>query len=97
MVHQLAIKIKNLREQKKLLQRQVAALLDMDAPLYSKIERGERTAKKEMVSRLAKILKADKEELLTLWLADQVYDVIKNEENASNALKSVFKKIKKEL
>ena len=75
--------------------RQVAPLLEIDTPLLSKIERGERTAKKEMVNKLADILKADKEELLTLWLADQVYDVVKDEKVANEALKSVSKKIKK--
>lgn len=92
---QFGDRIKTLREQQNILQRQVAALLDMDTPLFSKIERGERTAKREIVGKLAKILKADKEELLILWLADQVYDVIQGEDMADEALKSVSKKIKK--
>lgn len=75
--------------------RQVAPQLEMDTPMLSKIERGERTAKKETVARLAEILKADKEELLTLWLADQVYNVIQGEDMADEALKSVSNKIKK--
>jgi transcriptional regulator with XRE-family HTH domain len=92
---QFGNKIKELREQQNLLQRQVAARLDVDTPLFSKIERGERTAKKEIVTQLAQLLHADKNELLTLWLADQVFDVINGEENADEALKSVSKKIKK--
>lgn len=95
MATQFGNRIRELRNQQNLLQRQVSALLDMDTPLFSKIERGERTAKKEQVGKLAEILLADKEELLTLWLADQVYDVIKNEDHADEALKSVSKKIKK--
>lgn len=95
MVSQFGNKIRQLREQQSLLLRQVAPLLEIDTPLLSKIERGERTAKKEMVNKLADILKADKEELLTLWLADQVYDVVKDEKVANEALKSVSKKIKK--
>jgi len=90
---QFGTRLRQLRVQQNLLLRQVAPLLEMDTPLLSKIERGERTAKKEQVSKLAEILKADKEELLTLWLADQVYDVIKNEDHADEALKSVSKKI----
>lgn len=80
-------KIKALREEKELLQRQLAAYLEIDTPMYSKIERGERRAKKEQVVRLAKFLKVNKEELLTIWLADQVYEIIKNEETAEGALK----------
>lgn len=95
MVSQFGNKIRQLREQQNLLLRQVAPLLEIDTPLLSKIERGERTAKKEMVNKLADILKADKEELLTLWLADQVYDVVKDEDVANEAIKNVSKKIKK--
>lgn len=43
----LANKIRTLREQNGMLQRKVAAALDVDAGLYSKIERGERPAKRE--------------------------------------------------
>lgn len=82
-------RIKELREARGLLQRQVASLLDIDAPLFSKIERGERVAKKGLVGNLAEILKVEKEQLLTLWLADQVFEVVKNEEVADKALKSV--------
>ena len=67
-----ADKIRQLREQNGLLQRKVAAALDVDAGLYSKIERGERSAKRDQVVNLASILHADEKELLTLWLADQI-------------------------
>lgn len=95
MVSQFGNKIRQLREQQNLLLRQVAPLLEIDTPLLSKIERGERTAKKEMVNKLADILKTDRGELLTLWLADQVYDVVKDEDVANDAIKNVSKKIKK--
>lgn len=94
MENQLGNRIKELRESQKLLQRQVASLLEIDTPMLSKIERGERTAKKEQVNLFADIFKVKREELLTLWLADQVYDVIKDETMADNALKSVSQKIK---
>jgi membrane protease subunit (stomatin/prohibitin family) len=44
---------------------------------------------------LTDILKADKEELQTLWLADQLYNVIEGQPMADETLKSVYKKIKK--
>lgn len=81
------IRIKELRENQSLLQRQLAASLEIDTPMFSKIERGERRAKREQVLLLAKLLKADTQELLTLWLAEQVYDLVKDEEVASSALK----------
>lgn len=92
---QFGLRVKELRETRGLLQRQVAALLDIDTPLYSKIERGERIAKKEIAIHLAAILKTDESELLTLWLADQVMDVLKDEKLADEALKTVTKNIKK--
>ena len=82
-----ANKIRQLREERKLLQRHLAAVLDMDTPMFSKIERGERPAKREQVIAIAKILTTDENELLTLWLADKILDVIENEtELAEQAL-----------
>ena len=86
----LGKRIKELREEKKLLQRQLAASLEIDTPMYSKIERGERKAKREQVLKLAKLLDTDKDELLTLWLAGQVYEIVKDENNAIDALNYVI-------
>ncbi len=80
-------KVRKLREQHNLLQRQVAGKLEIDTPMLSKIERGERRAKREQVILLANILEADQEELVTLWLADKVYEVVKDENNAIKALR----------
>lgn len=80
-------KIRQLRESQELLQRQLAASLEIDTPMFSKIERGERKAKREQVLLLAKLLEANEDELLILWLADQVYDLVKDEDVASNALR----------
>ena len=81
----LGKRIKELREQQGLLQRQLAANLEIDSPLYSKIERGERRAKRKKDLKLAKMLNPDKDELLTLWLAGQVYEIVKDEKNSKNA------------
>lgn len=95
MATQFGDRIRELRTKQKLLLRQVASKLDVDTSIISKIERGERPIKKDQIGILADILQADKEELLTLWLADQVYDVLKDEKQADEALKTVSKKIKK--
>lgn len=84
---QLGEKIKELRESKGLLQRQLAASLEIDTPMFSKIERGERRAKREQVVKLAELLQTDENELLTVWLADQVYEIVRGEETAAGALK----------
>ena len=95
MATQLGDKIRELRVKQNLLLRQVASKLEVDTSIISKMERGERPIKKEQIAILADILKADKEELQTLWLADQLYNVIEGQPMADEALKSVSKKIKK--
>ena len=80
-------KIRELRESQGLLQRQLAANLEIDTPMFSKIERGERKAKREQVLQLAKMLETDVNELLTIWLADKVFDIVKDEATAEGALK----------
>lgn len=73
----LGKRIKELREEQKLLQRQLAAILEIDTPMFSKIERGDRQAKRGQVITLAQQFKVDERELLTLWLADKVLDALK--------------------
>jgi len=87
-------RVKQLREQKNLLQRHVAGQLDIDTPMLSKIERGERKAKREQVLLMAKIYEADKDELLTLWLSDRINETINNEPLAGDALKLALEKHK---
>ncbi|GHT59419.1 hypothetical protein AGMMS50239_06020 [Bacteroidia bacterium] len=57
----------------------MAAALDIDTATYCKIERGERRARKEHLSILADLLQADKDEFLTLWLAEQLMAVVIDE------------------
>lgn len=66
-----------------MLQRQLAALLEIDTPMFSKIERGDRRAKREHVIKLAEYLHQDVKEMLTLWLADKVLDAVGAEEEIS--------------
>jgi transcriptional regulator with XRE-family HTH domain len=87
-------RIKQLREQRCLLQKHIAGKLDIDTPMLSKIERGERRAKREQVLQVAEIFKVNQNELITLWLADKVYEVIKDEDVASRALKVAEKEYK---
>ena len=90
----LANRIKELRESQGLLQRQLSAQLEIDTPMFSKIERGERRAKREQVLKIAELLKADEQELLALWLADQILEITTDEEQALQALKMATKDIK---
>lgn len=86
-----ADKIRSLREEKKLLQRELAAALSVDTPMYSRIERGERPIKREQIKILADILCADESELLKLWLADQVSALLNGEEDIINDVLDIAK------
>jgi transcriptional regulator with XRE-family HTH domain len=77
-------KIKELREERGLVQRQLSAALEIDTPMYSKIERGERKAKRSQIPIMARLLEVDEKELLTIWLADKVLDTVEGEEDVSH-------------
>lgn len=81
-----ATELHRLREEKQLLQRQIAAVLEIDTPMYSKIERGDRRAKRGQVIAIADYLQADKDRLLTLWLADQVTEIVKEDKNLATGV-----------
>jgi transcriptional regulator with XRE-family HTH domain len=74
-------KIKELREERGLVQRQLSAALEIDTPMYSKIERGERKAKRSQIPIMAQMFEIDEKELLTIWLADKVLDTVEGEED----------------
>lgn len=76
----LGNKIKELRDKHDVLQRQLAAYLEIDTPMFSKIERGDRRAKRSQVILLAKYFHIDEKEMLSLWLADKVLDALEGED-----------------
>ncbi|MEG2598733.1 MAG: helix-turn-helix transcriptional regulator [Muribaculaceae bacterium] len=88
-----AEKIKRLREEQQLPQRQLAAALEIDTATYCKIEKGDRKARREQIAIIADMLKCEKEELLEIWLADKVYDIVKEEEHSDNVLSIVAEKV----
>ena len=86
-------KLRKLREGKELPLRKVAALLNIDVAILSKMERGERRLKKEIVSKLAKIYGHDADELQVLFLSDRILYEVQDEEFGIEALKVAEKKM----
>jgi transcriptional regulator with XRE-family HTH domain len=84
-------RIKQLREDRQIPQRKLAAALDIDTASYCKIERGERRARKEHIPIIAELLQGDREELLALWLADQVTAVVADETNIAYKVLDIAK------
>jgi transcriptional regulator with XRE-family HTH domain len=87
-------RLRKLREQSDLSLRKVAALIDVDVAILSKMERSERKLTKEIVLKLADIYKQDADELLVLFLSDKIMCEIKDEELGEQALKVTEERIK---
>lgn len=81
------------RELKGLLLRQVAATLEMDTALLSKFERDERKPNKAQVLVFAKFYNVNADELLLAWLSDKIAGEVLHEELAREALKAAEKKV----
>ena len=77
-----------------MLLRQVAAKLDIDTAILSKIERSERKATKEQIIKLAKILDLKEEDLLVQYLSEKILYEIRDEELGQKALKVAERKMK---
>jgi len=86
--------IRKLREDQRLPLRKIAAELDIDQSILSKIERGERKATKELIIQIARIFNVNEKELLINYLSDRVLYDLKDEDLATDALKVAEKKIK---
>ena len=80
--------LRELRKEKGLPLRKVAAELDIDVAILSKMERGERKLTREIVLKLANIYKHDPEPLMIRFLSEKVLYEIGDEELAHQALKA---------
>lgn len=87
-------KLRKLREENQMPLRKVAALLDIDVSILSKMERGERPLSKEVVTKLAKIYKHDEEELTVLYLSQKIVNEYGNEDLALKAMQVAEEQIK---
>ena len=85
--------IRKQRESKGLRLRQVAAYLDIDQAILSKIERNERKPTKDHIIKLAEILKLDRDELVVQFMSDKLAYEIANEVCAKRVLKLGEKKV----
>lgn len=78
--------LRTLRKEKGLPLRKVAAELDIDTAILSKMERGERKLSKETVQQLAKIYRHDEQELIVLYLSEKIIAEIGKDELALQAM-----------
>jgi predicted nucleotidyltransferase len=88
-----AVKIKMLRNEKGVPLRVVAARLDIDQAILSKIENGKRIATRDNVKKLAKYFKVNEDELIISWLSDKLMYEVKDEKLALQAIQAAEEKI----
>lgn len=86
--------LRELREGKDLLLREVGAKLSIDPTILSKIERDERMPTKEQVKALADFYKEQKNEVIIAWLSDKLVHEVENEDLALQAMIVAEEKIK---
>ena len=89
-----ANKIKDLRVQKELLLRQVAAAIEVDTSMVSKFENGERFPTREQIEKLATFFKVSEEDFLVDAFSDKLVYDYSEEPLALDIIKQTLKKIK---
>lgn len=85
--------LKTKRESKGLFLRQVAAYLDIDQAILSKIEKGNRKPTKDNIGKLSEILEIDREELMVQFLSEKIAYELADEDCATQALIIAEKKV----
>lgn len=85
--------IRTLRENEGCPLRKVAAFLDIDQAILSKIERGQRKFTKEQVIKLADFFNYSEKEMLIIFLSDRILYEIGDDAYAKEALKVAEEKI----
>ena len=90
----LGQKIKELRENAGLKQRELAYSLGVGEGFLSKVENDQKPLKREDLTKLNELFKTPIEELESLWLANKVYSIVRDEESALSALKVAEEQVK---
>ena len=93
-MYSLGDTIRKLREDKELPLRTVAAFLDIDQAILSKIERGQRKPTREIVVKLAEYFKVKENDLLVAWLSDKLVYEVEDEDMALKALQVAEERVK---
>ncbi len=85
--------IRRLRQEKGEPIRVLAAFLQIDQALMSKMERGLRMPTREQVEKLAHYFGADRQRMLVAWLSDRIIHEIEGEDFAGEALQVAEEKV----
>ena len=88
--------IRQLREERELPIRKIAALLDIDTSFFSKIERNERKATRDQIYKLEEIFGVKKDYLMITYLSEKIYYELLETDCANEVLKIAEERVKYE-
>lgn len=91
----LGERLRELRDSRNLMQREVGAIIEVDGTFISKIEKNEKPINRKHLKKLSKFFEVDEDELQALWLADKLRLIIKNEILGQQAIEIVYNDFKK--
>lgn len=86
-------KIRQLRTSKKIPLRKLAAFLDIDPSILSKIERGQRSASRKMALKTAIFFDIEPQLLLNEFFSDKIAHMIYAENDCETILKLAERKV----
>ena len=87
--------VKKLREEKQLPLREVAEALKIDTSMLGKIEKNNRKPTKHLIEKFAKYFNVSDKDLMIAFISDTVaYQIMNEEDFASEVLKEKKKKVK---
>lgn len=86
----LGDKLRHLRDEKHLMQREVGAVIEVDGAFISKVENNEKPINRKHLTTLSEFFNVPVNELESLWLADKIRLLIKDEPLGQQALKIVL-------
>jgi transcriptional regulator with XRE-family HTH domain len=90
----LGEKLKELRESRGLLQRQVGAVLEVDAAYVSKIENNDKPLNRGHISLLSELYQVEESELVSYWLAEKILGIVSEEYEALKAIELAESELK---
>jgi len=87
----LGYRLRELRESKNLMQREVGAIIEVDGAFISKVEHNRKSINRNHLQKLSNFFNVDESDLQTLWLADKIRVIIKKEMYGMKAINIVYK------
>jgi predicted nucleotidyltransferase len=85
--------LRELRKESGKTLREVAAYLEIDQAILSKMENGKRPVTRGVLTQLAKLYKRDFQELHKIFMAEKLYKQLEHEDDAMSILKLLEKQV----